>query len=83
MIKILFFASLREALGCAELHITPHGEPATVADLLQNLLQQHPQWKDQLTATNLLISRNQEMARVTTQVYAGDEIAFFPPVTGG
>lgn len=83
MIKLLFFASLREALGCAELQLPAPEKDATVSTLLQTVLQQHPQWQSQLTAPNLLISRNQEMAKATTPVYAGDEIALFPPVTGG
>lgn len=83
MIKILFFASLRETLGCAELQLPAAEKNATVATLLQGLLQQYPQWQEVLTAPNILISRNQEMAKTGTLIQAGDEIAFFPPVTGG
>lgn len=83
MIKILFFASLRETLGCAELQLPAAEKNATVATLLQGLLQQYPQWQEVLTAPNILISRNQEMAKTGTLIHAGDEIAFFPPVTGG
>lgn len=81
--KLRFFASLREALGCAELQLPTPEKDATISTLLQTVLQQHPQWRKQLTAPNLLISRNQEIAKATTPVYAGDEIAIFPPVTGG
>lgn len=83
MIKILFFASLRETLGCAELQLPAAEKNATVATLLHGLLQQYPQWQEVLTAPNILISRNQEMAKTGTLIQAGDEIAFFPPVTGG
>lgn len=83
MIRLLFFASLREALNCAELQISAPAKDATISTILESLLQEYPQWQNQLTAPNLLISRNQEMAKATTRVYAGDEIAFFPPVTGG
>ncbi|MBE8718595.1 MoaD/ThiS family protein [Cellvibrio polysaccharolyticus] len=83
MIKILFFASLRETLGCAELQLPAAEKNATVATLLQGLLQQYPQWQEVLTAPNILISRNREMAKTGTLIQAGDEIAFFPPVTGG
>lgn len=82
MINVLFFASLRETLGCAQVTVnTP--QPATIAALLDALLQQHPHWQAALSSNNLLISRNHTLAKASTVITTGDEIAFFPPVSGG
>lgn len=75
-IKVLFFASLRDELGMSELDIEVD-RVATVADV----------WS-QITAgtsmpSNLLMALNQEYVNPDAPVKEGDEVAFFPPVTGG
>jgi len=40
-------------------------------------------WEKLLTTKNLRFAVNQDMARADTPVHDGDEVAFFPPVTGG
>lgn len=82
MIKVLLFASLREALGASELHVEIE-MPTTVAQLKQAAAQLDPEItrlyeQNQLNvAVNLTISSDQD------RVEASDEVAFFPPVTGG
>ena len=81
-IKILFFAQLREDLNCAELMLDAKGL-ATLADVKIALQALRPHWQEILQRPNLLAAINQEYAKVDAPVRAGDEVAFFPPVTGG
>jgi molybdopterin synthase sulfur carrier subunit len=84
MIRVLYFASLRERLGrdVDELEL-PSGV-ADVAALLEHLRQRGQPWAGALaTDQTLLVARNQEMAAPQTPLADGDEIGIFPPVTGG
>ncbi|NOR52000.1 MAG: molybdopterin synthase sulfur carrier subunit [Gammaproteobacteria bacterium] len=75
-VSVKFFASLREQMGCdgATVEI---GEVATVADI----------WLQasggKAMPANILVSINQEYCGTNDDVSSGDEVAFFPPVTGG
>ncbi len=82
MIKILFFGALRERLQCANLSFELNS-PCTVADVMAQLRQRSPLFADALLDANLLYALNQQLCDVQTQVHSGDEVAFFPPVTGG
>lgn len=84
MIRLLYFASLRERLGCdAETLDLPPGV-ADVAGLLAELRGRGDVWAQALgEGETLLVARNQEMAGLETPVADGDEIGIFPPVTGG
>ncbi len=80
-VKILYFASLREALGMAGETIELPSGVLTVGGLRDWLV---GQGRDKLgTAKNLRCAVNQELAGLDAPVAEGDEIAFFPPVTGG
>lgn len=80
-IQVLYFASLREAVGCAEeTLILPEGVNTTGA-LRDWLL---TQGRERLGNTpNLRCAVNQELSNFTVALKEGDEVAFFPPVTGG
>ena len=84
MITVLYFARLREALGTGLEQIAL---PATVNDLdgLRSLLvARGGSWAQELAANKAVRAAvNQNIAGGGTQVTDGDEIAFFPPVTGG
>ncbi len=84
MITILYFARLREAFGTASEQIAL---PAGVRDLesLRELLRSRGgMWAEELAAGRpVRAAVNQDMASGDTRVADGDEIAFFPPVTGG
>jgi molybdopterin synthase sulfur carrier subunit len=80
MIEVLYFASLREAVGVAKSSHDLGG--ATVADLVDNLKSQGEPWTSALEG-QLLCSVNQEMASFDAVLNDGDELALFPPVTGG
>lgn len=74
-IQVRYFASLRERMGKGEEQVQAAGI-ATVADVWRRVSRE-PMPADTLMAIN------QEYAAVDAPVQAGDEVAFFPPVTGG
>ena len=80
MIKVLFFAKLREALGTASLDVDYAG---SVAGLKAQLALRDSRWAEQLGQENLLCAINQQVAPDESEISNGDEVAFFPPVTGG
>lgn len=75
-VRVRFFASLRERLNAAELDI----ELAPGATVMEA-------WRlavgEAELPANLLVAVNQEYADLNSAVCDGDEVAFFPPVTGG
>jgi sulfur-carrier protein len=83
-LSILYFAWLRERVGVAEETLSPPDWVVTVADLvvyLSDLDQRHAgAFKDRDTVRCAV---NQEFADPATVLQPGDEVAFFPPVTGG
>jgi molybdopterin converting factor subunit 1 len=83
-LSILYFAWLRERVGVADETISPPESVTTVADLvayLAGLDQRHASaFKDRKTVRCAV---NQEFADPMTILRPGDEVAFFPPVTGG
>lgn len=75
-ITVRFFASLREELGRAECSLSASPN-LTVANVWEQSTAQHP------LPANILSAINQEYADLSRPVKDGDEVAFFPPVTGG
>jgi len=82
MITIKFFAQLRERLGCNQMQLAVAGD-ATGEQVLRQLQIERPQWRPILVDQELLFAVNQELKPLNSPVRAGDELAFFPPVTGG
>ena len=84
MIRILYFASLRERLQTDGEWLTLPAGIDTLATLLDHLRAEGGLRGKVLGADQpLLFAVNQEVARLQTPVQDGDEVAFFPPVTGG
>jgi molybdopterin synthase sulfur carrier subunit len=82
-VKVLYFAGLRDQLGKPgeDLDLAAM---TTVAGLRTQLMARGGAWQSALAQGKALrVAVNQEMAQPTTPVKAGDEVAFFPPVTGG
>lgn len=82
-IKILYFASLREKLGSGGESLDLPAGVTTIAGVLETLAARGGEWASLPAVKNLKFAVNQEMARTDSPVKAGDEVAFFPPVTGG
>ena len=83
-LRLLYFAWLRERLGMAEEAVALPEGVATVGELLA--------WQRGRSAAHaaafaarsrVRCAVNQEFAAPDAPVAAGDEVAFFPPVTGG
>ena len=75
-IEVKFFASLREQVGCASAEVDEH-LVETAADVWRVAT------KDIPLPENTLMAVNMDYVESTQPVKAGDEVAFFPPVTGG
>lgn len=87
MIKIVFFAALREQLNCSELSLDTKllssENITTVADIKKLLSNKSDAWSRIFSNSSLLSAVNHDMVTSDNAVAAGDEVAFFPPVTGG
>ncbi|MDO6747694.1 molybdopterin converting factor subunit 1 [Gilvimarinus sp. 1_MG-2023] len=82
VLTVLFFASLRERLGCNELSLTlPAG--ASVADVITTLAERESGWCEAFEQGQCLAAVNQQMVKPDYLLADGDELALFPPVTGG
>ncbi|SJL82763.1 molybdopterin synthase sulfur carrier subunit [Vibrio palustris] len=81
MITVLFFAQTRELVGCDSLTIS--AEFSDIEAVRQHLATQSDKWALALESDKLLSALNQTIVPMNTKLSDGDEIAFFPPVTGG
>lgn len=82
MLRLLYFAQLKDQLNCSEEQLDWQPELSTIAELKQHLSQRDNQWQKAFSA-NILAAVNQTMAKESHSISDGDEVAFFPPVTGG
>ncbi len=83
-IRVLFFASLREQLGTAAEDIELPAGVASVSALRAYLGARGGAYAKAFSDKSAVrIAVNQEMAAPARAIKAGDEVAFFPPVTGG
>ncbi len=83
--RIRYFAWLRDRIGVTEETVTPPDDIATVRDLQSWLAARHPAFAHALEEHPDAIKSavNLEFAESDTKVGPDDEVAFFPPVTGG
>lgn len=81
MIKVLFFAQTRELIETDELVL--EANYATVESLRQALTCRGEKWQLALDKEKLLVAVNQTLVTLDNPLQDGDEVAFFPPVTGG
>lgn len=82
MINVLFFAQVRELLGTDSLTLESNGL-STVEAVRQQLVARGDRWALALEEGKLLAAVNQTLTSFDHPLVAGDEVAFFPPVTGG
>jgi sulfur-carrier protein len=82
--KLLYLAGLRESLGRQSEDVTPPASVSSVEALVDWLRARGEPWSVELAASRRWrVAVNHEVADPGTVVKQGDEIAFFPPVTGG
>ncbi|MGF1455342.1 MAG: molybdopterin converting factor subunit 1 [Alphaproteobacteria bacterium] len=82
--KLVYFAWVREGIGAAEETHTPPDSVTTVGTLLPWLVTHGPGHARALAdPARLRFAVNQEHADLDTAIGPGDEVAIFPPVTGG
>ena len=82
MIELKYFAALRDQLDSDGEQLAA-SEAGTVAELRELLAERGGSWAEQLLDGRNLAAVNQQMANADTPFADGDEVAFFPPVTGG
>lgn len=84
VMKLLYFAWVRAKIGRGEETLSPPPEIETVAALVDWLVEQSPGHAEALANRSVVrVAVNQDYVDYDHPVRAGDEIAFFPPVTGG
>jgi len=84
MIRVLYFASLREQLGTQSEELRPGVETRDMAAIVTLLNGRGGVWSDVFGGNQpVMMALDQEVAAPEDKVSDGDEVAFFPPVTGG
>lgn len=83
-LTILYFAWLRERVGRSQEELDLPACVRTVADLVAHLVDRGPGYATAFkNRRTVRCAVNQEFADPDAPIHPGDEIAFFPPVTGG
>ncbi len=83
-VRILYFARMREALGLSGEEAVLPDEVADVAGLMRWLASRGGVWQGEFDGCRQIRAAvNQELVPDSAALQAGDEVAFFPPVTGG
>lgn len=84
MLTVKFFSLIREALGTTELVLPAPAPGLTVAMLKTTLAAEHGEdWAAVLLAPNVVHAVNHRVVDPDAVLHDGDEVAFFPPMTGG
>ena len=83
-LKLLYFAGLREQVGASAEELELPAGVSTLAGLRSHLIARGGAWQSAFAQARLVrMAVNQHMAQADTSIRSGDEVAFFPPVTGG
>lgn len=79
--KVLFFGQLREKVGIPAIDVLE--TPNNIEGLLKVLKSKGDNWRQAFDDNDVLIAVNQTMCDTSKILSSNDEVAFFPPVTGG
>jgi len=83
-VTLLYFAWVREKVGCAREDVDVPASIATVADLIDWLRTRGPEYENAFTRAEVIRTAiNQTHVKPSAPLTGAREIAFFPPVTGG
>lgn len=82
-VRILYFAGLRDAVGRADESMVLPSGVGTIGELQSFLADRGGDWEALSPGRSVRVARNQRMVQAGETVTPGDEVAFFPPVTGG
>jgi molybdopterin synthase sulfur carrier subunit len=78
-IKILYFGRIAEAVGVRQTELKLTADDTLLETVRQQLITEHPELDD----PTIRIAVNQTLANKNLTINNGDELAFFPPVSGG
>ena len=81
-LKVLFFANYKELLGLSELTVELD-TGSKVIELNQLLATKGDRWHEVFQSSSIKVAVNHELVEEHTMLKEGDEVAYFPPVTGG
>jgi molybdopterin converting factor subunit 1 len=82
MVKVKLFAGFREQVKKSQIEIKIEGE-ATLSKFVDLLIEEYPELGKLFDNGNAIIAVNREVADENTKVKDEDEVAIFPPVSGG
>ncbi|EXJ09565.1 cyclic pyranopterin monophosphate synthase MoaC [Nitrincola nitratireducens] len=84
LLRIVFFADIKEKLKTESLDLNPSDLTGkTIDDIISHLSEKGDIWKTTLNEKNILCAVNKQLVKRNHVINPSDEIAFFPPVTGG
>ncbi|HEY2446413.1 MAG TPA: molybdopterin converting factor subunit 1 [Rhizomicrobium sp.] len=82
--KVLYFAWVRQKIGCSDESLSLPPQVRTIAELIETLRARGPGYAEAFAEPQRLCAAlNQEHVRFDAALCDEDELAFFPPVTGG
>lgn len=83
MLKLFYFASIREQLGITEETLSMPAQVSTVGELSALLSSRGEQWKILADEKSVLVAVDQQISSRQQRLSGSEEVAFFPPMTGG
>jgi len=82
MLHIYYFAKLKDDVNCSDEKIEWQAHLTTIGDIKALLCERGEPWQSAFSG-KVMIAHNHQMVKIDHTINDGDEIAFFPPVTGG